>query len=227
MPNPAPTPTPDWAAVAAPELARFDGLPHAHKMRATVLALVTARVNGVPEATVWDRASHPDVCSKTIYQNKWRRQPLFASVLANVEAAVRLHQDTRTLRALQSAAERLALASEDAAAQLISLANRGLIKRTVTDADGKDHVFYEKAAGADILRAVLGLLDRAGVETAQKGSTETSGDINVQGTLNVNLSDTERSTRIAAILDAARARRDRSAIDDGPGAMAPDPDPAE
>ena len=169
------TPAPDWAAAAAQELARFDGHLHGGKMRATVLALVTARLAGIPEATVWDRAAHPDVCSKTIYHNKWKTQPLFASVLANVEAAARTHQDTRTLRALQSAAESLALASEAAAQQLISLANRGLVRRVVVDGDGRERVFYEKAAGADVLRAVLGLLDRAGVETAAKGSTELNG----------------------------------------------------
>ena len=151
----AESPAPDWAGLAAAELERLDGNAHSGKQRATVLALVTARIAGQPEASIWDRATHPDVCSKTVYQNKWKKQPLFADVLTNVERLARTYQDTRTLRALQSAAERLALAAPVAVGRLIAL--------------------MQGSEDAIVLRAALGILDRAGVETAQKGSNEITG----------------------------------------------------
>lgn len=154
MSTPLPTP-PDWAGLAAAELDRLNGKPHTGKMRATVLALVDVRLAGLPEERVWDRSLYPDACSRTIYQQKWKHQPLFASVLTNVEALARNYQDTRTLRALQSAAERLALASPVAVGRLIAL--------------------MQDPESAIVLRAALGILDRAGVETAQKASSEISG----------------------------------------------------
>lgn len=158
MTTPTATP-PDWITVAAAELDRLNGKPHTGKMRATVLALVDVRLAGLPEERVWDRSLYPDVCSRTIYQQKWKHQPLFASVLTNVEALARNYQDTRTLRALQSAAERLALASPVAVGRLIAL--------------------MQDPESGIVLRAALGILDRAGVETAQKGSNEQSGAVNL------------------------------------------------
>lgn len=176
------TVAPDWAATAAAELDRLNGQPHAGKMRATVLALVDTRLAGEPEERVWDRALYPNACSRSVYQKKWKFNPLFASVLANVEALARNFQDTRTLRALNSAAERLALAAPVAVGRLIAL--------------------MQDPESAIVLRAALGILDRAGVETAQKGSTNLSGEVKTE-----TLTDDERAARLAAILAAASARQ--------------------
>lgn len=152
MPSTAP---PDWATTAAAELDRLSDQQHAGKMRATILALVDTRLAGEPEERVWEKALYPNACSRSVYQKKWKINPLFASVLTNVEALARNFQDTRTLRALNSAAERLALAAPVAVGRLIAL--------------------MQDPESAIVLRAALGILDRAGVETAQKGTTEMQG----------------------------------------------------
>lgn len=151
-PNPAP---PDWATTAAAELDRLSDQQHAGKMRATILALVDTRLAGEPEERCWDKALYPNACSRSVYHKKWKINPLFASVLTNVESLARNYQDTRTLRALNSAAERLALAAPVAVGRLIAL--------------------MQDPESAIVLRAALGILDRAGVETAQKGTTEMQG----------------------------------------------------
>ena len=143
----------DWTADATDELARLTGT-HATKKRATVLALVDARLAGQSEETVWKRA---DTCNRSTYHQKWKFDPVFAEVLESVTDAARTWQDTRTVRALAQAGERLALASPVAVARAIE-------QLQSTDA-------------AIVLRAAFGILDRAGVETAAKSSQEIGGAI--------------------------------------------------
>lgn len=138
---------PDWLPAALAELDRFSE-PHLSKKRATVLALVDARLAGRPEESVWNRAEYPDVCSREIFQGKWKKDPTFSSVLANVDALARGWKDGAKLRAINTAAERLALASPVAVGRVVALMS------------SQDE--------AIVLRAALGILDRAGVETAQK-----------------------------------------------------------
>ncbi len=145
-----------WVEAAAAALARFDGQ-HARKKRDTVIALVDARLSGRPEESVWEL---PQACSRTIYHTKWKHDEVFSAVLAEVFGVAQHWQDTRALRALQSAAERMALASPVAAAKLIGLMN-------ADDA-------------AIVLRAATAILDRAGVETAQKQTSETHASIDVR-----------------------------------------------
>lgn len=141
----------DWEHQAAAELARFTGR-HAAKQRATIIALVDARLAGTPEEDVWRRA---DTCSRTVYHTKWKKDAIFADVLATVESLARNWKSTETVRALTEAARRLALAAPVAAAAAI---------RRLQDDDGNI-----------ALRAAFGILDRAGVETATKSSAEVTG----------------------------------------------------
>lgn len=137
-----------WIEAATTALERLDN-PHQRKKRDTVIALVDARLAGRSEETVWER---PETCSRTVYHTKWKHDPTFAAVLAEVSAIAQRWQDTRALRALQSAAERMALASPVAAAKLIGLMN-------ADDA-------------AIVLRAATAILDRAGMETATKQAVQ-------------------------------------------------------
>lgn len=176
----------EWEAQAAAELARLTQ-PHVTKKRATVLALVDARLAGRPEEEIWRQ---PGTCSRNIYHTKWKKDPTFAGVVENVERLAREWQDTKALRALKQAAERLALASPAAVGKAIEIMAQGDDPNVV-------------------LRAAFGILDRAGVETAVKAKTETAltgadgGPVQVADAL----TDEERAERIATLLDRARARR--------------------
>lgn len=140
---------PSWLQDAADQLDRLQN-PHRELKRTTIIALVDARLAGRSEETVWDR---PDTVSRAIYHKKWKRNPVFADVLAAVTKAARQFNDLRTLRALSDAAERLALASPLAAGRLL-----GLLQSK------DENVVY---------RASVAILDRAGVETAVKAPNQT------------------------------------------------------
>lgn len=146
----------DWESQAAAELDRLIN-PHAAKKRATVIALVDARIAGRPEETVW---ALPDTCSRTVYQTKWKRDPVFSEVLERVTAAARTWRDGQGLRALAQAAERLALASPVAVARAIALLQ-----------SEDDRV---------VLSAAFGILDRAGVETAVKMKQDVAGRMEIE-----------------------------------------------
>lgn len=137
----------DWESQAAAELDRLTA-PHAAKKRTTIVALVDARLAGRTEESVWQR---DDTCSRSVYHEKWKKDPTFADVLGKVTALARQWQDGRSIRALALAAERLALASPVAVAKAITL---------MSSAD-------EQIA----IRAAFGILDRAGAATATKATT--------------------------------------------------------
>jgi len=137
----------DWVQAAAAELARLEN-PHREKKRATIIALVDARLAGATEESVWRRK---DTCNRSTYHLRWKKDPVFKDVLEKVHRAAQTWNDTRAVRALALASERLALASPAAAAMAISRLNS-------TD----DSV---------VLRAAFGILDRAGTDTAIKSST--------------------------------------------------------
>ena len=140
----------DWEKVVVDQLARLQN-PHRLKKRATIVAIVDARLSGRSEETVWTK---PDTCSRNIWHSKWKHDPVVADVLEQVSRLAGEHQDTRAVRALRQAAERMALASPIAAAKVI-----------------------EQLAAADpaiVLRAAFGILDRGGLETANKASATTT-----------------------------------------------------
>lgn len=138
----------EWETQAAAELARLTE-PHAAKKRATVIALVDARLAGRSEETVFERS---DTCSRNTYHGKWKKDAVFAEVLDKVTAAAWEWHGGRAMRALAQAAERLALASPAAVVKVIE------VMTTSLDAQA-------------VLRAAFGILDRAGTDTASKSTT--------------------------------------------------------
>lgn len=137
------------------QLARLDDDgQHADKKKATILALVAARLEFRSEESVW---SDPKVCNRATYHTHWKKQPLFADVLRQVTQAAKAHRDSRAARSLAQAGERLALAANPAVGRLVSL---------LTSDDE-----------SIILRAAIAILDRAGLETAQKATTGSAGDL--------------------------------------------------
>ena len=135
-----------WVDLAATAL---EGLqpPHVERKRATIIALVDARLSGRPEQSVWGL---PGVCNRNTYHMKWKFQPEFEAALAAVSRLAREWRDTRALRALQEAAENLALAAPAAVARAVAL--------------------IDCAEDRVSLSAAFGILDRAGVETAGKST---------------------------------------------------------
>jgi hypothetical protein len=146
----------EWTEAAQAALVRLDGERHGDKMKATILALVDAHLAGRSEETVWGL---PEACSRNTYHGKWKRDPLFAQVLGEVDALAKGWRDGRSLRALNEAAERLALASPVAVAKLI--------ERLKSEDEGI------------ILRAATAILDRAGIETAAKSSSRAEVEVDV------------------------------------------------
>lgn len=136
----------EWEAAVGAAFATLGGT-HWEKKKATILALVDARLAGRPEESVWRL---PETCSRQVYHAKWKRDPSFAAALAAVDRLAREWKDGRAVRALQEAAERLALASPVAAATAVRLLG-------AEDPNIK-------------LRAAFGILDRAGMETATKAA---------------------------------------------------------
>ncbi len=161
----------EWTDAAQAALSRLDGSAWADKKKTTILALVDAHLSGKSEETVWDK---PGTCARNTYHSKWKRDPLFAQALADVDALARGWRDGKALRALNLAAERLALAAPVAVTRLV-----------------------ERMGSRDesiILRAAVAILDRAGIETAAKSSSKSEVDIDVR-----SLSDEE----LDALLDDA------------------------
>ncbi|MGV8953687.1 MAG: hypothetical protein ACOH2M_21495 [Cypionkella sp.] len=163
-----------WEQAAAAAFGRLTE-PHIAKKRATIVALVDARLAGTTEEAVWLRA---DTCSRTVYHNKWKIDPVFAETLASVTKLANDWHNGRAARALGEAAERLALASPAAVGKLIDL-----LRRTQDE--------------AMVLRTAVAILDRAGVETAVKAKSV------VEVETSRLLSDDEQAAVVAAMRAAA------------------------
>lgn len=140
-----------WAEEAARVLGRLSE-PHLAKKRATIIALVDARLSGASEESVWDR---PETCSRTVYHNKWKRDKVFADVLAEVTKLAQGWEDGRATLALAGAAKALALASPSAVARLVAM--------------------LTSPEDAVVVRSAVAILDRAGMETAVKQQHELAG----------------------------------------------------
>lgn len=145
----------DWQAEATTELNRITGN-QSNKKRDTIIALVDARLAGRPEESVW---SLPQTCARSTYHDKWKQDPTFADVLDNVSTLARTWKDGEAMRALAEAARRLALASPMAVTTLIS---------KLSSHDENIQV-----------RSALGVLDRAGMETATKASSEVNSNMSL------------------------------------------------
>lgn len=141
----------EWETAVAAELGRLTD-PHLAKKRNTIIALIDAKLAGRNLETVFDL---PGCVSRTVYHAKWKSDPLFADVLEKATALAWQWHGGRAMRALAQAAERLALASPVAVAKAIQM--------------------LQSMDDQVALRAAFGILDRAGVETAQKSTTEVTG----------------------------------------------------
>ena len=144
---------PEWVGVALEQLDRLQP-PHRDLKRATIIALVDAQLAGKSQELLWKQQN---VCARSTWHDKWKKDALIADVLEKVTTLARRHQDSRTLRALDNASQYLALAAPEAVAKLIKLmmsADEGII-----------------------LRSAVAILDRAGVETAQKAQVSAVGEV--------------------------------------------------
>ncbi len=144
-----------WRVYALDELVRLNGESYARKRKDTIIALVDAHLAGRSEETVWDL---PDTCSRTTYHVHWKKDPLFADVLRNVDRIADEWRDRRQIDALAEAAELLRVESPDSVRAAVELRN--------TSEDDRVK-----------LQAAFGILDRAGVETATKSSTTTKHEV--------------------------------------------------
>lgn len=144
---------PEWSA-ATEILDALDRLqaPHKQKKITTILALVDARLAGRSEESVWNQ---PGTVARTNYHAKWKKDALFADVLATVYRLAQRQQNQRATDALLLAQHRIRLASVPAASTMI---------RAMGSTDE-----------AIALRAALAVLDRAGLETATKTETHAVG----------------------------------------------------
>lgn len=120
------------------------------KRRNTIIALVEARLNGTSEEEVFKRK---DTCARRIYHEKWKKEPLFADTLAKVVAETRKF---KAETALNNAIYKLQYNTETAVDRVVEL--------------------IQHVDGQVALRASFGLLDRAGLSTAQKGTSALVGE---------------------------------------------------
>lgn len=165
----------DWIDLAQSELARVTGL-HYQRKRNTILALVEARLAGRSEESVW---SLPATCSRNTYHSKWKHDATFADVLRKVTEMATTWQSGRRLAALEEAAEALALAAPDAVKRLVGLLEAPDVKTQ--------------------RMAAVNILDRAGMETAQKMGMTHSPDLSGVAQLN----DAEAAQLMANLLMAS------------------------
>ena len=156
------TADPDYLSALGDVFATLSG-PHVEKKKATILAIVDAKLSGQPIERVFERA---DTCTRTIWHTKWKHDPAIGGLVETIYTAASRWRDDKGLRAMLLAQERLALASP--------LAVTRILERLGSDDE------------AIILRAAFGILDRAGLETASKSSSKVDVDIDVR-----SLSDDE------------------------------------
>jgi hypothetical protein len=158
----------DWIISAQQQLARLQD-PHREKKTATVIALVDARLANKSEETVWDRETHPNVCARSVYHGRWKKDDLFVEVLETVTRLAREWNDTEGLRAIKMAVKKLQLATPDAVDQLVGMATTGQVRRVMVGEDGQtQRTVFQPAHANDVRLAAIAVLDRAGIETAVK-----------------------------------------------------------
>ena len=148
----------DWKSEAMAALARLNDERWADKMKTTILAIVDAHLAGISEETVW---ALPETCARKTYHEKWKKQPLFADVLATVDGLARDWKDRRALDPLGEAVNLLRLASPDAVERLIA-------------------IMQQEGDLTNSRLAAAAVLDRAGLETASKSSSRVDMEIDVR-----------------------------------------------
>lgn len=148
-PTPPPQPVaPEWISEAVDLLNAITGA-HAQKKRDTIIALVDARLAGRPEESVWQL---PGTVNRKNYHVKWKHDPDFKAALDAVHRLATVYKTNQQVNSLALAAQNLAISSPAAVATAVALLT------------SQDETVQ--------LRAAFGILDRAGVETAQKGTVQ-------------------------------------------------------
>ena len=127
---------------------------HAKKKRETITALLAARLAGRSDESVWKLRQ---TCSRSIFHEKWKHDPVFSRVLAELERLTMEWRSQYALRSLRRAAEELAFASPAAVEQAVA---------KLTSADPNVS-----------LKAAFGILDRAGMDTAVKSAAAPTTNI--------------------------------------------------
>lgn len=84
----------------------------------TIIALAGARYKGETYASVWER---PDTCNINTYYQKWKRDPLFASVLDRVMDVIGSHSLREEVTSLAKARRMIVEAAPAAAEKHIEL----------------------------------------------------------------------------------------------------------
>lgn len=155
-----------WLRRAEEHLSRIV-YPEKAKKRNTIIALVDARLAGLPDASVFEMS---DTCSRNTWYDKWSKDQLIRDVLDAVESLAFTLKDRRKLEALATAKETITMASPAAAQTLAAMAAFGYMD-TMLNGD----TLRVPVAATERLRAALGLLDRASSETAAKNAIEHTG----------------------------------------------------
>jgi len=134
----------DWKKEAAPLLAQIVGK-HSAKKRATILALVEARLRGEAEETVWGL---PQTCSRTTYHHVkrradgtkrgWKYDPVFSKALIDIETLAREWHSNLALAQLEERQKEWAEKTHDIGVRLIEKAMQMLAfpLQKATMADG-------------------------------------------------------------------------------------------
>lgn len=149
----------EWSDAAAAALSKLNDVQWGERKKATIIALVDARLAGRSEESVWDL---PQVCARNTYHSKWKKDEVFVGVLDEVTTLAKAWSDGKAMRALAEAAEQLALSSPAAVRRLV-----------------KVMALEDDATNARL--AAVAILDRAGMKTASKSSSENATTVELTG----------------------------------------------
>jgi len=167
---------PDWISYEVHEaLAAIKG-EHVAKKETTILRLAHAVANKQPQASVWE---HPDTCTSNVWHGRggrpgWKHNPVIANAYRIAEARARWWKRVKMGQALEDASDDLVDLAPDAVRQLANVIRRGEMEFARAG-----DVVVKQASVGEVIKASVDVLDRAGVETAQKGSNEQSGAVNL------------------------------------------------
>lgn len=167
------------------------------KMVNTIVAIIDARLSGLPESAVFDRE---DTCAKTTYYTKWLADEEFAAALEEATRLAYEWKDGWAMSRVRQAAEMLQVASPDMVAIALAVA-----KLTFTSGD------YAAA-----LRASFGALDRADVKTAVKSGVALDASVSRRDVVNLADLDPEAAAAFLANTQALRDLDDEGDEDAGP-----------
>lgn len=190
---------PEWMTDEVDRALAAIGGDHVAKKETTVLRMAQAIALGESKASVFAQRG---TCTKNVWEGYagkpgWVNDEAIATALAVATDRARWWARVKQGRAIQDSLDILTDGAEDAAKQLVNMVRMGVL---IFDfgLDGKE---LRRADTGHILEASKQILDRVSALTAPKSTQESIPE----------LSDDERASRITAILEQARKRRDRQA----------------